>query len=440
MLKKMNSISLSLASMLLSQQIYAGPVSSKNDNPPGYEQLADNSVTEEAQEIDDSGNQLHFEHGEYHWPDSIYEESKDMADASFLVYTFAYLLSVARDAGLEGIDLNEKGEVLQKEFTPEEVSQIIHNNSEVLQKYFAREFGESGKVEESLNRLQARVSKSNLNRPLTLQHFDDQHQKHEMVYGIAKDDINKRITVVFRGTESALAFKSNWLTNFSIMKKFVPLPPESKGQIFKKDGIWIHSGFHNYMFEKTFDDSDDPNLRKYDEVMAHVKTLLEENPDYRVYVTGHSLGGALSSLAAFFMASDPQINKPVSCISFAAPRIGDKNYLKACQELEKSGKLRQCRVVNDKDSIPMAPVFNYYHAGFQVRLFNDPSTKPEVTYPKHKDSRYNRFKRSWANSIILSFNLSYDHGDYRERIKENKDALKKQSLNDLYKDSDLTGL
>lgn len=440
MRRRIHSVSLALLSTLIFQHAYAGSTPLKNTgrSTPSYKQeklLTDGLQVEEGQNIDKPERaQI-----DYRWPANLFEESQDMADAAFLVYTFAYLLSVARDVGLEGVELSEKGEVMQKEFTPFEVRTIIENNEEVLEKYFPGEFKEGGLVRESLSRLQERVEQSDMERPLTLEHFDDKHQQHEMVYGVAKDDINRRITLVFRGTENELAFKTNWLTNLSVAKKFVPLPSSSKGKIFKNDGIWIHSGFYGYMFEETFDDSDDPNLHKYDEVLRHVKTLLKENPDYKLYVTGHSLGGALSSLASFFMASDPEITKPVSCLNFAAPRIGDENYLNASRELENAGHLRICRVINDKDSIPLAPMFNYYHAGFQVRLYNDASNQPEISYPKLKESRFNRFRRMWANSIIKSFNFAYDHGEYRERIEENKEALEKFSLNELYEDSNITG-
>jgi hypothetical protein len=41
-----------------------------------------------------------------------------------------------------------------------------------------------------------------MERPLALVEYDDKHQQHELVYAVAKDDINKRITLVFRGTEN----------------------------------------------------------------------------------------------------------------------------------------------------------------------------------------------------------------------------------------------
>jgi alpha-beta hydrolase superfamily lysophospholipase len=107
----------------------------------------------------------------------------------------------------------------------------------------------------------------------------------------------------------------------------------------------MHSGFLNYAFSPTVDPTDDSTFRKYDEILHDTKELLAAHPGYRLYVTGHSLGGALSTLIAFYLACDPEIRKPVTCISFASPRLGDKDFLKAVRWLEEQGMLRMLRVV-----------------------------------------------------------------------------------------------
>jgi len=390
----------------------------------------------------------------YQWPENLYHEARDMAAASFLVYTFGYILQVARDqpGAIVGLSVDdEKRKVnkrssaeLSRSFTPHEVALMVQENAALLADAFPREFKDPSLVEQSLEALQKRVDENRksgtiIERPLTLCEYDDKHQQHELVYAVAVDGINKRVTLAFRGTDNDLAFFSDWSTNMYMSKTAVPLPESLKGKI-NVESVELHSGFYNYLFNKTFDDSDDPERKKFDEIMDDVKPLLAANPGYKLYVTGHSLGGALSGMTSFFLACDDSIPKPVTCLNFASPRIGDFKYLQAVQVLERSHQLRFCRVNNDNDSICVVPMYNYYHAGFQVRLYRDATQyKPEVTFPKVADSTWNRWKRTWGNSLPASLNMGYDHGDYRERIESNRAALEAVDLNSLYKNVELTG-
>ena len=111
------------------------------------------------------------------------------------------------------------------------------------------------------------------------------------------------------------------------------------------------------------------------------------------------------------------------------------------------------RVVNDKDSIAVVPTFNYSHVGFQIKLppvvsletnidSQEQQQEPELTYPELNDSScWSRFGHAWDNSILKSLNLSYDHGNYRERVLLQQTNLEKYTnVNELYHErSDLTG-
>ena len=46
----------------------------------------------------------------YHSPNNLYEESRDMAAASFLVYTFGYILQTARNnpGAITGLEVDSK--------------------------------------------------------------------------------------------------------------------------------------------------------------------------------------------------------------------------------------------------------------------------------------------------------------------------------------------
>lgn len=81
---------------------------------------------------------------------------------------------------------------------------------------------------------------------------------------------------------------------------------------------------------------------KYETIMSHVAALLDNNPGYRLYVTGHSLGGALATAFAFTAAasSDPRIIKPVTCISVASPKVGNLAF-RLATEVRTNCKSRQ---------------------------------------------------------------------------------------------------
>ena len=382
--------------------------------------------------------------GNYRWPDNLYEEIRDMATLSFLVYSFAYLTDVAREFGLKGLEITDQGRIempsrdLPRSYSPKEVIEIIENNLDRL-KSLSKGFGNEDHdlLLRKLKLLQQKTESSGFRRPLTLEEYDDRHEQQALVYGVTKDDINKRITLVFRGTENNTeARNQNWLHNVSVAKQDIEVPHALE---FIVPRLRVHTGFADYIFKPTVDEGDPIGWRKFDEIMEDVKLLLTAHPSYKLYVTGHSLGGALSTLMSLYLASDPEIPKPVTCINFASPRVGGGNFLRAIKWLEEKRWLRMLRVVNDKDTVPTFPMTNYHHVGIQLRLYEAVGEEPKLTYPKGDETYGSYFSRLWQNSVIASVNFSYDHGSYRERVDKDKLFLIKYDLNELYNDRSLTG-
>jgi hypothetical protein len=145
-------------------------------------------------------------------------------------------------------------------------------------------------------------------------------------------------------------------------------------------------------------------------------------------VTGHPLGAALSSLVAFYLACEDDIPKPVTCLNFASPRIGDSGFRDAVRWLEPRKMLRMLRGVvyvsvsrrafstsspfhvtrlcnhlpfclcsNEGDSsISTFPITNYYHVGMQIRLYKTDDKPPVVTYSSKTVTWGATFSRIWA--------------------------------------------
>jgi hypothetical protein len=91
------------------------------------------------------------EEDSFQWPSNLYEEMRDMAAVSFLVYAFAYASDVARTkpGGIEGVDLSEQGRItktasttLPRSFTPKEILNLIETNIDKLVEFYPDTFGE----------------------------------------------------------------------------------------------------------------------------------------------------------------------------------------------------------------------------------------------------------------------------------------------------------
>ena len=80
-------------------------------------------------------------------------------------------------------------------------------------------------------------------------------------------------------------------------------------------------------------------------------------PSHKVWITGHSLGGALATLTAKRLHS---FVDDVECITFGQPRVGDPHFFQ-------NYKVKHHRYVNEHDMIPKLPprgIFTrYWHVG-----------------------------------------------------------------------------
>lgn len=162
--------------------------------------------------------------------------------------------------------------------------------------------------------------------------------------GITISETNKRVCVVFRGSES----KSDWYYDFMILKKKI------MHGIY--DDVHVHSGFFRQLHDTSV----------YEKIVETLKTLLHEHPDFDIYITGHSLGGALCTLFGFELSHE--IDNQVSVISFASPRVGNQAFKDA---FDGKTNLEHYRVTNDHDVITGTPMVLFKHVGKNIAICED---------------------------------------------------------------------
>ena len=100
-------------------------------------------------------------------------------------------------------------------------------------------------------------------------------------------------------------------------------------------------------------------LEAYQEVADEIeKSLVDENKDkWPLYVTGHSLGGALATVATQELDAVRGIGDQIAaCYTFGSPRVGNKKY-------EKAIKVPFYRIVHSTDVVTLAPSIGYTHVG-----------------------------------------------------------------------------
>ena len=123
-------------------------------------------------------------------------------------------------------------------------------------------------------------------------------------------------------------------------------------------------------------------LRQYnavrDRIHIEVKRLLDNStPSCRIICTGHSLFGAIASIAA--VDCSLLYDVPVDCITFGSPRVGSRAFVK----LFNTSVDTSFRCVHLKDPVTFSPLpVRFKHVRGGVRIDNN-------TIDKNKLSLYN---------------------------------------------------
>ena len=184
----------------------------------------------------------------------------------------------------------------------------------------------------------------------------------DLQVGITISDTHKRICVVFRGSES----NYDWYYDLSFFKTKL------------HDDVYVHGGFHTQLHKECM----------YDQITIELKDLLMKNPQYDIYVTGHSLGGALSTLYGYEISKE--IPNKINVVSFASPRVGNTPFKTL---FDSQPNLTHYRITNKRDIVTAAPNINFTHVGINITLTDD---KYKIYYNYDYPWYYFTFFTCWS--------------------------------------------
>jgi predicted lipase len=156
---------------------------------------------------------------------------------------------------------------------------------------------------------------------------------------LATNDLSKTQLIAVRGTSNI----ENAIVDISL-----------KLVVDQHTGLRLHHGF-SLAAKKLY---------------AMLKPLLK--PDYKIDVTGHSLGGAVALILAIYLDADQFNIEQVT--TFGQPKVTNIAGARQIQQL------KVIRVVTPSDLVPLVPLFDpldisnidiYWHAGKEVILLAD---------------------------------------------------------------------
>ena len=144
----------------------------------------------------------------------------------------------------------------------------------------------------------------------------------------------------------------------------------------------------------------------WDSLIEFLKSNKSENKE--LWITGHSLGGAMATVMAKRFAEKNELKTPTMLFTYGSPRVGNSDYVNSVDK-----EIVHHRFMNDGDivtKIPTAPL--YFHCGFLHHINKD--GKVDLYY-----------KINWFDTIVdsLKHPIKSLIGDAKDHSSDNYVAL-----------------
>jgi len=162
-------------------------------------------------------------------------------------------------------------------------------------------------------------------------------QDNELII-IGYNTIYKTIFASFRGSANI----QNWIDNIHV----------SQIQPYNNTDISVEKGFYNLF----------TNLK--DDVIKEINNVSTEYKTNNLLITGHSLGGALSTLLAFELLYVENTNMNIKLITFGSPRVGNKKFVSFFNDFS----IYSNRITHYYDMVPHIPqeFLKYVHISQEI--------------------------------------------------------------------------
>jgi hypothetical protein len=230
---------------------------------------------------------------------------------------------------------------------------------------------------------------------------------------------NEAIYILFRGTEYNSADISLDLEALDLYT-------------FKKESNMkgaVHNGF--YISHTA--------LRNF--VKESIDESLKKSPNKPIFITGHSLGGAIGHIAMYSLLTSKKVGFKANIkaiYTFGAPRVGNKEFGLDYTQKAKEFGVGIYNMANENDMVPHVPCTDYHHAGAMI-FVSDSGTKnsTKAVYNPHHLSGASIFLEpnscgyfTAIKNIFSVHSILKEHKmtTYLERLSDLREQLREQKV------------
>ena len=143
-----------------------------------------------------------------------------------------------------------------------------------------------------------------------------------------------------------------------------------------------------------------------DKIWPEIEKWIDKHSGKQIYVTGHSLGAAISTIAV------SRLPKGTICYNYGSPRVGSPKF---ARDFNKQYELH--RFVNNNDAVCRVPLWAmmFRHVGKLHYINTYGNIRNATPWQRFKD-RFRGYRQAWKKGEV--FDSLYDHSqdNYIKRI------------------------